>query len=1037
MNKESLQNQIADFREKEKYIFVSYSSLDWEKVYPIVIDLQKKGINVWIDNELRSEIGNLWYEKVYRTLRSPRCKGVMYFMSENSIGSVPVHNELIFSKGNEFKNPPTPFMPVDIRDNNNMLLSDWISYLEDECDEMMDELTANESESLKDCYTRTKYDGAPFVNIDSLSELLEYKISVVRQIYKLCFNSCNDVTYASPRNADIIKMLKKIFPELDDGLSEEPVSVNLSGQNLEKAEKPRFAGGKTGSPQLYSIPRDLTEAPKIVNEMLILHRQKELEELEEKFLSVKTCLLLISGFVGIGKSTVARKLFYKLNNNYKHLAWINYNGSIRESFLNDVNLFREEEDNNVRWENIKSTLKKCRDDLLVFIDNLPHGIDSDVNNKEDFEWLTELPHLVATSRSTDIFKFERYEIPFLNVSQGIDIFYKYFVGDEERTQVQVVEQLVTLVSCHTLSIELLAGGAKARKYRFNLEKYLEDLIEHGFGFSNEKVLVDHENSNLTMAENLSTLFNIQEINDDEKLILSNFCIMPKGLVLPLDVSERIGFEDDVLDHLVDDLRWISFTEHGYLVFDIVFESLRMQNFGDQYEKAERIIKTILYDDYFNDKDVYAISAVKLKIANAYSDYFTQKDDEEWAKFNDLLGYRNRMSGEYVKALEYYEKALKIRKALLGEDHIDTAFTYNGMAEVYFLLGEYAKALEYYNAALKTYEQKLGKESIETASAYNDIAFVNFELGEYDEALVFYEKALAIRVSGPEKDLPDTAKVYNNMALVYYERAEHKKAMEYFEMALDIRERRLGLNHPFTATTFNCMGGVYFALGKYDKAMEYHEKALEIRERVRLGHPATSNTYSDMAMVYYAKAEYDKAMEYHEKALEIREKKLGKNHQYTAFTYYGIACVFSARGEYETAMEYFEKALTIYEQIGKEHPATAYVYNGMAEMYFAKAEYEKAMEYFEKALEIRERKLGINHQYTASTYNGMAKVFSAEGDLEKAIEFFTKALIVYEKIANDHPDILSIYNCIAEVYSAMGESQKSQEYQEKALSVVGN
>jgi hypothetical protein len=34
--------------------------------------------------------------------------------------------------------------------------------------------------------------------------------------------------------------------------------------------------------------------------------------------------------------------------------------------------------------------------------------------------------------------------------------------------------------------------------------------------------------------------------------------------------------------------------------------------------------------------------------------------------------------EYTKALEYCEKSLNIRRKLLGEEHVDTATSYNNM-----------------------------------------------------------------------------------------------------------------------------------------------------------------------------------------------------------------------------------------------------------------------------------------------------------------------------------------------------------------------
>ena len=48
---------------------------------------------------------------------------------------------------------------------------------------------------------------------------------------------------------------------------------------------------------------------------------------------------------------------------------------------------------------------------------------------------------------------------------------------------------------------------------------------------------------------------------------------------------------------------------------------------------------------------------------------------------------NRL-GEYNQAKELHEKALTIRKKIVGEDHADLASSYNNLASVYYRLGEY-------------------------------------------------------------------------------------------------------------------------------------------------------------------------------------------------------------------------------------------------------------------------------------------------------------------------------------------------------------
>ncbi|MDE6784003.1 MAG: tetratricopeptide repeat protein, partial [Ruminococcus sp.] len=78
-------------------------------------------------------------------------------------------------------------------------------------------------------------------------------------------------------------------------------------------------------------------------------------------------------------------------------------------------------------------------------------------------------------------------------------------------------------------------------------------------------------------------------------------------------------------------------------------------------------------------------------------------------------------GEYDKALEYYEKALKICESVLGKEHPNTATTYNNIAVVYQDKGEYDKALEYYEKALKICESVLGKTHPLTVAISQNIA----------------------------------------------------------------------------------------------------------------------------------------------------------------------------------------------------------------------------------------------------------------------------------------------------------------------------
>jgi len=241
------------------------------------------------------------------------------------------------------------------------------------------------------------------------------------------------------------------------------------------------------------------------------------------------------------------------------------------------------------------------------------------------------------------------------------------------------------------------------------------------------------------------------------------------------------------------------------------------------------------------------------------------------------------------ALRIFEKVKEIREGILGEDHPDTAETYNNIAFMYSKLNEYAMALEWNQKALVIKEKVLGKEHPDTATTYNNIAFMYGEQGEYASALEWHQKALVIKEKVLGLDHPDTGTTYNNIANVYAKRGEYAAALAWHRKALVIREKILGLDHPLTAATYNNIAATHNNQGEYTKAMEWFHRALGIYEKVLgLDHLETAITYNNIAAVCANQGDYAKALESLQKTLDIREKRLGINHPYTQDTLEGIA-----------------------------------------------------------------------------------------------------------------------------------------------------
>ena len=110
---------------------------------------------------------------------------------------------------------------------------------------------------------------------------------------------------------------------------------------------------------------------------------------------------------------------------------------------------------------------------------------------------------------------------------------------------------------------------------------------------------------------------------------------------------------------------------------------------------EHYIKAISYMEqirYQEAKEEFEKIAPNIDNADILSDY---------AKMYYTLG-------EYNKAIEYNEKALKINLATLGENHPTIATSYNNIGLAWDGKGEYEKAIEFYNRALKIFIATLGE-----------------------------------------------------------------------------------------------------------------------------------------------------------------------------------------------------------------------------------------------------------------------------------------------------------------------------------------
>jgi tetratricopeptide (TPR) repeat protein len=355
-------------------------------------------------------------------------------------------------------------------------------------------------------------------------------------------------------------------------------------------------------------------------------------------------------------------------------------------------------------------------------------------------------------------------------------------------------------------------------------------------------------------------------------------------------------------------------------------------------------------------------------------------------------------GRYWEAQPLLDRTLDINRKVLGEEHPDTATSYDNVAFILNAQGQYAAAEERSRKALDIFRKLLGEEHPATARSFNNVAGNLRDQGKYAAAGEGYRKALEIwrKVLGEED--PDTARSYGNVAFNLYAQGKYAEAEEGFRKALDIHRKVLGEEHSDTATGYNNLALNLNAQGKYAAAGEGFRKALAIRRKVQgEEHPLTAQSYNNLAFNLQAQGNYAAAEVPLRKALDIRIKLLGEEHPLTASSYNNVAANLDAQGKYAQAEEGYRKALDIWRKVlGEEHPHTAISYGSVAGNLQDQGMYAAAEEGYRKALDIRRKVLSEEHPDTARSYSNLARNLHAQGKYAQAETLWLRAADTFAK-----------------------------------------
>ncbi len=312
------------------------------------------------------------------------------------------------------------------------------------------------------------------------------------------------------------------------------------------------------------------------------------------------------------------------------------------------------------------------------------------------------------------------------------------------------------------------------------------------------------------------------------------------------------------------------------------------------------------------------------------------------------------AAERVRRSEAFELALKLfqrARSLAATGSLDEAMALHSLGIVASDLSKYDAALAHYEAALKIRKSLLGDNHVDVACTHTMLSLVFQRLGRLDEAFSMCSCALEIYSKAPVDNQKDIAICHTNMGNILNEQGKHDEAMEHYSIGLAITVKREG-ETANAADFLNNIGGVLADQNKLDEAMEKYVSALRVYEDAKRD-TRVAACHHNIGGVLLKQGKLDAALEHARKSLAIRRSKLSIEHAECGESHYLIGNILRLSGKFGEALDEYDNGLRIRKNVyGEMTLQVADVYESKANCFFNLRKWREAVTFYEATIHIR-------------------------------------------------------------------------------------
>ncbi|MDA8020542.1 MAG: serine/threonine-protein kinase [Thermoanaerobaculia bacterium] len=367
-----------------------------------------------------------------------------------------------------------------------------------------------------------------------------------------------------------------------------------------------------------------------------------------------------------------------------------------------------------------------------------------------------------------------------------------------------------------------------------------------------------------------------------------------------------------------------------LIFVAVTSFRQSQRLAEERDRAlleqsrkDTVMALLL--DVLSVADPYSEEGAKLTVREALEasrQPMQRRLKDEPALRAELLhttGVVLRNLGLWNDAKTDLEEAVRLRRSLHGEGHLDVTASESALARVMAELGEDGAS----ELALNAYEAVAADPQATTSQrldAINSLVSTYCIVGDHQSAAPFSEQAVDLAQRASDRNLDALAVALYNRASVFLKSGDHARAAEAYRQTLALEEQLRGNDHLSLATTWNNLGSSLRRLGDDQGAEPAFRRALEILS-LHLGddHHRLAGVMNNLAGVVARRGEHGEAVELLRNARSIFASQVGGHHPNVLFLDLKIAQSRIADGEAAEVEAELRTMKSIWaERLGETH-----------------------------------------------------------------------------------------------------------------------